>query len=1336
MAKKDIEDVYPLTPLQEGLLFHAILSPGDGAYHDQFSAVLRGPLDADVLLRAWRTVTAGHAIFRTAFAWQTGKAPLQVVGRTAEAPAVQLDWRATDAAGRERLKRELIADDARRGFDPAKAPLTRLTLARTADDAWFLLWSRHHLLLDGWSLAHVMREWLAAYQALRAGRPVAPTQARPFRDYLAWLQRRDAARAEAFWRTELGDFSQPTPLGLALPPESPAPAAGERHGELTLALSAGETEALRALARQARVTLATVFQGAWALLLARLGGERDVVFGNTVSGRPPDLPGAETMVGLFINTLPLRARLAPAAKLGEWLRALQARVMAAREFEFTPLVKIQGWTEVARDRPLFETLLVFENYPVDEALAGGLGELRVEDTHSHERTHYPATMIVAPGSVITLVMLHDRARLPDERATRWLGYFRALLAACAVGPEQAVGGLHGLVGAERTRATEQPAELAHDRTATLHGLVAAQVLRTPGAVALIDGGRRLSYADVARRATALAARLRAHGAGPERCVGVCLERGAELVIALLGVLETGAVYVPLDPTYPADRLGFMFADAELAALVTQRSLAETLPAHAVPTVWSDEDAPADPAAPAAVTVRPENLAYLIYTSGSTGRPKATAIEHRQAVALVHWAQAVFTPRELAGVLFSTSVCFDLSVFEIFVTLASGGAVIVAENALALPALPARDEVTLINTVPSAAAELVRQEAIPRGVVTINLAGEPLTAVLADRLYASAAVERVYDLYGPSEDTTYSTCALRVRGETATIGRVIANSRLYLVDADFQPVPAGAVGEIVLAGEGVARGYLGRPDLTAERFVPDPFSPTPGGRLYRTGDLARTRADGQLEYLGRSDHQIKIRGFRVELGEIQSRLEAHPAVAEAAVVAREHAQRGKYLAAFVAAKPGAALTAEMLTRWVGVTLPHYMQPTAWHLVETLPRTPNGKLDRKALPADEETTTAAAADRPAERNDDPITEIVAGIWAQVLGVARVRPEDNFFDLGGHSLLATQVVARVRAAGKTEIPLRLLFDQPTLAGFAAGVRAARTGGSGADEAPITARPRDAAVPLATAQQRMWVLARLADLGAAYHVPTVLEARGPLDVGRLERALNAVAARHESLRMTFSATDGRAEAVVHATVDVTLTTVDLTNRPAAERVAEARRRAAAEGARAFDLARGPLWRAAVFKLGEDHHWLLLTVHHIVTDGWSESVLVRELAAIYAGGEPAPLKLNYGDYAVWQRGRVAAGAVAAQVAAWADELRGVPALELPTARPRPAVAGYRGALARGSVAATTAGALRDLARQEARRCSWFCSRRGKCGSGGTPGRPILRSAPRWRDARGRSGSR
>ncbi len=1294
MSKKDaIEDVYPLTPLQEGLLFHSVYAPHGGQYHDQFSAVLRGPLRPELLGEAWAAVVAATPILRTAFAWQSGGAPLQVVARRVDAPLRLEDWRPlTGVAAAERRAR-LLAEDVAVGFDLGRAPLTRVTLARLDDATWFLLWSRHHLLLDGWSVTLVLRAWLAGYADRCAGRPPALPSVRPFHAYVDWLRRQDEALAREFWTAELGDLVEPAGLGLARPPGGEAPAGEDRHAEINHALGPEETAALVRLARAAGVTLAAVFQGAWALLLARLGGERDVVFGLTVAGRPADLPGVDEMVGLFINTIPLRLRIQPDQSLGAWLRAGQARAAAAREFEHAPLVKIHGWSGVARDRALFETLLVVENYPVEAALAGRLGTVAVEEARSHERTHYPATLIVAPGERIGLRLLHDRARVTDAQAARWLDGLRTVLAGMAAGEARSVGSLGALGGAERDRvliAWNRTARV-RDRAATLPALVAAQVKRTPQAVAVVDEHRRLSYAELQARADRLSTALRRAGAGPERCVGVCVGRSVDLVVALLGVLGSGAAYVPLDPAYPAERLAFMAGDAGLVALVAEPGLEARVPIAGIPILRVDAGPDADGAWPLPL---PGNLAYLIYTSGSTGRPKAAAIEHRQAAALVDWASSVFSARELSGVLFSTSVCFDLSVFEVFVTLATGGKVIVAENALALPTHPARGEVTLLNTVPSAAAELARQEAIPSGVVCVCLAGEPLTAALADRLYAFPSVERVCDLYGPSEDTTYSTFAQRQRGGPATVGRVIDHSRLYLLDDDLQPAPIGAVGEIHLAGDGLARGYLGRPDLTADRFGPDPFAPEPGGRLYRTGDLARFREDGQLEFLGRRDHQVKIRGFRIELGEVQARLEAHPEVAEAAVIARVHPERGAYLAAFVAPKPAAAPSIDRLAAWMRETLPVYMMPAAWRILPRLPRTPNGKLDRRLLPGDEAglgPPAAQAAPRPA----DPAHEIVAGIWAQVLGVGAVHPNDNFFELGGHSLLATQAVSRVRVALRTEVELRALFDHPTLSAFVAALRARRLGDPDPVEAPVERRPAGSAPPQSLAQARMWTLARLAPDSPAYHVPAVLEATGPLDAEALRRALETVVARHEALCMTYPEEDGLARVAVGEAAPLAVAVDDLRDVPPAERPAAARRIATEEGWRPFDLARGPLVRARLIRLEPNRHWLLLTCHHIATDAWSEWILVREVGAAYAGQDLGPDPLGYGDYACWQRQQAGRDAAARQVSWWKEELAGLPVLDLPPDGPLPAVPSQRGAAVEATVDEAAAEALRVLGRAQ-----------------------------------------
>ncbi|MFL5539298.1 MAG: amino acid adenylation domain-containing protein, partial [Longimicrobiaceae bacterium] len=598
-------------------------------------------------------------------------------------------------------------------------------------------------------------------------------------------------------------------------------------------------------------------------------------------------------------------------------------------------------------------------------------------------------------------------------------------------PERPLGALDLLGEAERALVLDAwnraAAEVPADRC--IHELFEAQAARTPGAVAVVAAEAELTYAELDERSNRLAHHLVRLGVGREARVGVCLERGIEMIVSLLAVLKAGGAYVPLDPAYPAERLAFTLADSGVVALLTQESLRSALPVPDGVAVVSVDGAAAGIAAESAGSPArgavPRSLAYLIYTSGSTGVPKGVAIEHESTVALLSWAAAVFTAEELSGVLAATSISFDLSVFEIFLPLALGGRVIVVENALALPESAAADQVRLVNTVPSAIAALLKSDGIPSGVRTVNLAGEPLRAELVDALYARGGIERVYDLYGPSEDTTYSTWTLRRAGGPTTIGRPISNTRAYVLGAALLPLPVGVAGELYLGGRGLARGYLGRPGLTAERFVPDPFSSAPGARLYRTGDRARWRADGTLEYLGRLDTQVKVRGFRIELGEVEAALRRSPGVTDCVVVAREHAPGDRRLVAYVVG----GVETDALRAHLRQSLPEYMVPFAFVSLDRLPLTPNGKLDRKALPAPE---YAADADRYVAPRT-PTEEALAGIWAEVLRLERVGVEESFFEVGGHSLLATQVVSRVRAVFGVELPLRALFETPTVAGLA---------------------------------------------------------------------------------------------------------------------------------------------------------------------------------------------------------------------------------------------------------------------------------------------------------------
>ncbi|MEW5928961.1 MAG: amino acid adenylation domain-containing protein, partial [Gemmatimonadota bacterium] len=844
---------------------------------------------------------------------------------------------------------------------------------------------------------------------------------------------------------------------------------------------------------------------------------------------------------------------------------------------------------------------------------------------------------------------------------------------------------------------------AGGRVSCVHHFFEEQAARTPDATALAHGAELLGYRELDRRANRLAHALRRRGAGPEVRVGICVRRSIDLVVGLLGIVKSGAAYVPLDPAYPRERIALTLRDARAPLAVTRRELAPLLAGHAGGLLLLDADRAAidrEPAEAPESGAGPENLAYVIYTSGSTGVPKGVQIEHRSAVALLRWCREAYTAAECAGVLGSTSVCFDMSVFEVFHTLGVGGTLYIAENALELPRLPARDRVTLVNTVPSAAAELLRAGGIPASVRTVNLGGEALRGSLAQGLYALPHVEAVYNLYGPTEDTTYSTRLRVERGaeREPTVGHPVAGTRVHLLDAGLDAVPVEGVGEVYLAGDGLARGYLGRPELTAEKFLPDPFSAGPGARMYRVGDLGRILPDGELEYLGRVDHQVKVRGFRVEPGEVEAALEAHPGVREAAVVAHDDEAGGKALAAYFVPVGGAPAPAE-LRAWLRERLPEYMVPSAFVALEAFPRTPSGKTDRLALPAPGPAHSGEGAAYAAPRT--PTEETVAAIWAEVLGAERVGVHEHFFDLGGHSLRAAQIVARLRSAFRVELPMGALFDAPTVAELAARVEAA--GGAGEEAPPLVPVPRDPlrALPLSLSQEAVWFFQELAPGMKSYNFQASFRLRGALDPDVLERALAEIVRRHEIFRTTFHEVGGAAVQVVHESGPLLLPRFDLRGLPEAERDGAVRRHAAEEFGAPFELGRLPLIRWRLLRLADDEHLLLQVEHHFVHDGWSFAVFLRELVALYtafAEGRPSPLPelpVQFADFAAWHRRLMEGERARADVTYWKEALSGAdPALELPTDRPRPATMSFRGASLRTRMPAATARAARAFCRE------------------------------------------
>ncbi|HEX7241082.1 MAG TPA: amino acid adenylation domain-containing protein, partial [Longimicrobiaceae bacterium] len=1001
-----------------------------------------------------------------------------------------------------------------------------------------------------------------------------------------------------------------------------------------------------------------------------------------------------------------------------WLQELQARVGEMRQFEHTPLVQVHGWSEVPRDTPLFESLLVFENYPDAGGGRGEPGGLEVGGAHAFERSSYPLTLVAGAGREMVLRLVYDTRRFERASVQGILDRLRRLLEGIAADPRRSLADLPLLTEAERERVVREWNDTATDfpRDASVHALFEAQARRTPDAPALRYGAASMSYGELDRTANRLAALLRARGAAPGDRVGVLLEPRVEGVTAWLAALKSGCAYVPLDPAHPRERLALLLRDAGVRLAVTRDAHRPLLAGEGVAAVSVDGDAAeiaAQPADGECAPVPAEALAYVVYTSGSTGTPKGVAVPHRAVVRLVAATDYVRLAPDDRVAQASTPV-FDAATWEVWGALLAGASLVGIDRDTALdPRALARElrerDVTALFLTTALFNQVARE--VPGafgGVRHLLFGGEAVDPDAVRRVLADRRPARLLHVYGPTESTTFATWhevrEVAAGAATVPIGRALADTTAYVADAAYGPVPAGVPGELLLGGEGLAWGYLGRPDLTADRFVPDPFSAEPGARLYRTGDRVRWSADGALEFLGRIDQQVKIRGFRIEPGEVEAVLRDLPDVRDAAVVVREDAPGERRLAAYlvpaagvVGFDPGAAREA------LRARLPEYMVPSAWTVLDALPLTATGKTDRRALPAPE---AGAGEARVAPRT--PTEEAVSAVWAEVLRVESPGAHDRFFDLGGHSLLATQVISRVRDRLGVDLPIRALFEASTVAAFAARIDAAR--GEGAAPAPPETR-RGRGVggrqPLSFAQQRLWFLDQLEPGSPAYNVLRALRLHGPLDPAALRRALEEVVRRHDALRTTFAAVPGGAVQVVDAEARVALPVAELRALPGGAGERELLRLVEAEGRVPFDLARGPLLRALLLRPADGEWVLSLVVHHVVADGWSLGVLVRELSEAYSarvrGEAPRlpPVEVQYPEFAARQREWLEAGVAEAQLAFWRARLAGAPPLlELPVDRPRPPAQSTRGTSVEVVLPVEVSRRLRELAR--AAECTLF----------------------------------
>jgi amino acid adenylation domain-containing protein len=1304
----------PLSFAQQRLWLFDQLALHPSVYNIPITYRIRGPLNVKALGQSLNEIIRRHEVLRTIFVSEDGQ-PVQVVSPGLSLAIADIDLRRHPVAERENSYQQLALREAQQPFDLSTGPLLRANLLRLDEEEYVLLLTTHHIIADGWSIRVFIRELGTLYESYAAGKP-SPLPELPiqYADFAAWqrewLSDELLETQLAYWRRQLGGG---LPV-LELPSDRPRPAVQSFRGaRQRLIIPAPVTEALKELSRRSGVTLFMTLLAAFKVLLMRYSAATDIVVGTPIANRTR--LETESLIGFFVNTLVLRTDLSGDPSFSELLRRVREMSLAAYEHQEVPFEKVVEALEPDRSlshTPLFQVMFALQNTPRQEMRLSQL--TLTEESFDTEHAKFDLTLVVEEtGGGLHANFNYSTDLFDAQSIRRMAGHYGQLLESIVKQAERPISRLPLLSEEERDEVLKRwnQTNREYPRAQCVHELFAEQAAQRPEAVAVEQEGAQLSYRELNERANQLAHHLRGLGVGRESRVGLLMERSLEMVIGIVGILKAGGAYVPLDREYPAQRLRWMVEDSGAEVLVTQGGLGEVVGGveglRVVSVDSEKEEIRRQSREQVWSGVSAENLAYVIYTSGSTGVPKGVSVTHRSIVRLVKGTDyAEFGPDEIFLQL--APISFDASTFEIWGSLLNGARLVMMKpgppTLEALGKALKRHQVTTLWLTAGLFHLMVEERLEDLGGVKQLLAGGDVLPVNSVRKALSALGEGcLINGYGPTENTTF-TCCYRMTsgteiGATVPIGRPVANTKVYVLDEEMRPVAVGLTGELYIEGDGLARGYWRRPDLTAEKFVPHPFSAQAGARLYRTGDLVRHLADGRLEFIGRDDQQVKIRGFRIELGEIETALGSHRAVRDCVVTAHKNASGQKSLVAYVVVRQQPSSITGELRSFLSEKLPDYMVPSTFLVLDALPLTPNGKVDRQALPAPDAMPSPSESQYVVART--PVEQIVAEMWGEVLGLKQVGAEDNFFELGGHSLLATQLISRVGRIFQIEVPLRSLFENPTVAGLARHIER-ESGGQSPALATLERAPREAPLSLSFAQQRLWFLNQLEPGSAAYNIPVAVRLRGRLRVSALEQSLKEIVRRHEALRTSFSQVNGQPVQVVHETTGMNLSVTDLRGLEERQREVEARRLAGEEARRGFDLAHGPLVRASLLRLAEEDHVLVLTLHHIVSDGWSMGVLIREMAALYEAyskGRASPLQelpIQYADYAFSQRQWLTGELLDEHLHYWKQQLGGsLPVLELPSDRPRPVVQSRRGASHSFELSASLSAGLRKLSREQ-----------------------------------------
>jgi amino acid adenylation domain-containing protein len=1319
IPRRPREEDAPLSLAQERLWFLDQLEPGSIAYNMCAPFRITGQLNLAALKQSIHETVRRHETLRTTFVARAGR-PVQVISPSPDLELPIVDIARLPKAERETVAQRLILEGGDRPFDLTQVPPLRSTLLRLGDEEHILLMSLHHIIFDEWSMQVLIQDAGQIYNMFAEGDPsLLPELPIQYADFAhwqrEWLKGKVLDQELSYWRHQLHD----SPRLLNLPIDRPPTAVVNPKAEtVSIAVPDSVAEGLMSLTQETETTLFMTLLASFQILLARYSGHDDIPVGTPVAGRR--WVETEGMIGFFVNTLVMRTKLSGDPTIREVLRRVREVVLEAQTHQELPFAKLVEELRPERNLsrgPLFQVMFTFQNSQKKAAVAlPGMTVSIAEARNTTSKFDLSIDMAEAEGRIYG--SLEYNAEL-FERSTidRLLGHYGAILEAMASSPDQRMSEVEILSAAERRQLlvdwndtsvqypTEQP----------IIQLFETRAKQSTHALALVNGDEQITYGELNRRANQLAHYLQAAGVRAEDRVAICVERSVEMIVAMLAVLKSGAAYVGLDPGYPADVLHFILDNSETCLVLAQARFHGVLPQLSLPVVHVDaidETISCQPQTNLNVNISASNLACLIYTSGSTGKPKAVMIEHGSITDYVQTAIQLYEVSARDRVLQFSSICLDPHIEDMYPTLLQGGTLVLRNDEMLISPNEflktcGEQEVTLLVLPTTYWHELATDMPAWQQVSSLRLVTFGGDKALSDRVRAfvdsTGGRVRLMDTYGPTEATVIASMGefdgYRSIGEIG-IGRPLANTELYILDHGLRPAPVGVTGELLIGGVGLARGYWQRADVTAERFIPHPFAARPGERLYRTGDMARYRVSGNIEYLGRMDYQVKIRGFRVETGEVEAALSAHEAVREAVVIATEETPGEKRLVTYIvpanAVPGGERAVIQDLQSYLRKRLPDYMMPSSFVLLDALPLTPSGKINRRALPAPQNYTSDSSIPPRS-----PTEELLAGIWATVLGVATVGVEDNFFDLGGHSLLATRLVSRIREAFAVELPLRALFEYPNVATLAQHIEDLCRDGQSTVAPPLVAADRSATLPLSYAQQRLWFLDQLEPDSSLYNIAEVVRLNGRLDTIALERSFNELVRRHESLRTCFVETDGQPTQVILPPRPFSLTVEDLSATQPDQKAADLQALLHDEAELPFNLSAAPLLRVRLFRLAAEEHVLGVTMHHIISDAWSMNVLTRELGLLYqaycSGSKShlTELPLQYADYAVWQRKWLQAEVYETQLCYWRAQLSGAPPLlEIPTDRPRPVVRSHRGASQGIHLNAGTLEKLKDISRR------------------------------------------